>query len=138
MLEKVGIVIRIQSMDFGTFFDQIKSGQFQLYSLTWTGLVEPDILYYAFAKASVPPNGANRGLFDDALISKWTTAARQTLDHSLRKKLYADAQNRLAILRPYAVLWDQDLIVIRNKRIPKVAPYPDGNWRWLDEISWEN
>ena len=64
--------MEIRSYDWGTFYADIKAGRFQVFSLSWVGLKMPDIFRYVFHSSSVPPNGANRGRFDnvevDALI----------------------------------------------------------------------
>ncbi len=133
-LKEIGIDIKISSMDFGTFFEHIRKGSFQLYTLTWTGLTEPDILYSAFSSKSVPPAGANRGHFEDSQIDKWVEDARHELGAESRKKLYHQAQERLAELRPYAVLWDNDAIIVRAKDVPSFTPFPDGNLRFIDTM----
>ena len=52
---EAGIRLRIQSHDWGTFFGDIKAGNFQLYSLTWVGLKTPDSYRYLFHSAAIPP-----------------------------------------------------------------------------------
>ena len=73
-LEHVGIHVTIQSHDWGTFYGDIKSGRFQMYSLSWVGVKTPDIFHYIFHSRSIPPQGANRGRFvnsrADALIEQ--------------------------------------------------------------------
>ncbi|MEM7828718.1 MAG: ABC transporter substrate-binding protein, partial [Candidatus Aenigmatarchaeota archaeon] len=60
-LAEVGIDLEIRSYEWGTFYADIKSGNFQIYSLTWVGVTDPDIYYYIFHSSSIPPKGANRG-----------------------------------------------------------------------------
>ena len=49
-LAKVGIKVDIQSFDWGTFYGDIKSGRFQMYSLSWVGIKTPDIFRYNFSQ----------------------------------------------------------------------------------------
>src|SRR3546814_17412683 len=65
-----GIALEIRSLDWGTFFDDVKHGKFQLYGLTWVGLQTPEIYRLAFHSASVPPKGANRGRFNDGVTDR--------------------------------------------------------------------
>ncbi|MBF0171597.1 MAG: ABC transporter substrate-binding protein, partial [Nitrospinae bacterium] len=51
-LATVGVGMKIESYEWGTFFERIKSGNFQLFSLTWVGMVDPDIFYNIFHSAS--------------------------------------------------------------------------------------
>jgi len=134
-LGKIGIDVRIQTPDFGTFFDRILHGDFQLYTLTWTGLTEPDILYYAFASAATPPAGANRGGLRDPLVDELVTRARQTLDRKRRRELYRRVQRRLAEIRPYAVLWNNDTVIARRRTVPRFTPYPDGSLLFVADLA---
>ena len=57
-----GIALDIRTFEFATFFADVTSGAFQLYSLRWIGGDEdPDIFEYAFDSNRFPPKGANRG-----------------------------------------------------------------------------
>ena len=54
-LQRVGIELEIRSYEWGTFFSDIKNGNFHLYSLAWVGIIDPDIQYQIFHSASMPP-----------------------------------------------------------------------------------
>ena len=69
-MRAAGIELEIRSLDWGTFFDDIKHGKFQLYGLTWVGIKTPEIYRLAFHSASVPPAGANRGRLQDAELDE--------------------------------------------------------------------
>ena len=62
-MRTAGVELEIRSLDWGTFFDDVKHGKFQLYGLTWVGIRTPEIYRLAFHSQSVPPLGANRGLW---------------------------------------------------------------------------
>ncbi|WP_455203940.1 ABC transporter substrate-binding protein, partial [Kaarinaea lacus] len=62
-LRQVGIQVQVRSYDWGTFYGDIKAGNFQMYSLSWIGVKTPDIFKYVFHSEAVPPHGANRGRF---------------------------------------------------------------------------
>ena len=42
----VGIDVDIRTYDWGTFYGDIKTGNFQMYSLAWVGINLPDIFRY--------------------------------------------------------------------------------------------
>src|SRR4030095_3694302 len=44
-LKQVGIEVKVESFEWGTFFRDIKTGNFQIYSSTWVGVTDPDIYY---------------------------------------------------------------------------------------------
>ena len=58
-LRDVGIALDIRTFEFATFFADVSSGAFQLYSLRWIGGNEdPDIFEYVFHSDNFPPEGA--------------------------------------------------------------------------------
>ena len=55
-LRDVGIALDIRTFEFATFFADVTSGAFQIYSLRWIGGNEdPDIFEYAFHSDKFPP-----------------------------------------------------------------------------------
>jgi peptide/nickel transport system substrate-binding protein len=91
-LRELGIDARLRSLEFGTFFSDVRQGNFQLYSLIWTGVTDPDILYTAFHSASAPPEGANRGRYRNPRLDALLDRARTITGEADRRKLYAEAQ----------------------------------------------
>ena len=77
-MSRVGIELEIRTYEWGTFYEDIKQGNFHLYSLAWVGVTDPDIYYNLFHSVSVPPNGDNRGRYNnpaiDALLEKGRVA----------------------------------------------------------------
>ena len=65
-------------------------GNFQLFSLRWQGIVDPDHYHEVFLSTSVPPRGWNRGFYADRDVDRWIEEARRTVDREKRKALYAD------------------------------------------------
>ena len=79
-LGAVGIEVDLQSYDWGTFYGDIKSGRFQMYSLAWIGVKLPDIFRYALHSDSAPPEGANRGRYASERVDRLIEAAEQDPD----------------------------------------------------------
>jgi len=133
-LREVGIEVALRSYDWGTFYGDIKAGNFQMFSLSWVGIKTPDIFRYVFHSDAVPPNGANRGRFrdarTDALIEQ--AAAAQTLDR--QAMLYRELQARLLELLPYAPLWYEDHVFAAREGIEGYALSLDGNYDGLIEV----
>ncbi len=130
-LAEVGIEAEVRSYDWGTFYDDVKSGRFQMYGLSWVGVKTPDIFRYAFHSASVPPSGANRGRyrnprFDSVLdqISGIDTIDRQA-------PLYAELQRILLQDLPYVPLWYEDQVVAARRGLDGYRVAPDGNYDGL-------
>lgn len=118
-----GIELEIRSLDWGTFFDDVKQGKFQLYGLTWVGINTPDIYVKAFNSQNIPPKGFNRGHFADA-----------HLDALLTNEDWARATRRIHEQLPYVPLWYEGQFAAMQKGIEHYTPKPNGNWDNLATI----
>ncbi|MBK5968561.1 peptide ABC transporter substrate-binding protein [Thiorhodovibrio winogradskyi] len=134
-LEEVGIVLRIRSYDWGTFFGDIKSGRFQLYSLTWVGVRGPDIFRYVFHSDSVPPHGANRGRFRDARVDDLIDRAGVTEDVGEQVALYRELQALLLHELPYVPLWYEDQVLARRAEVSGYRLAADGDYDGLEMVT---
>ncbi|MGC2509316.1 MAG: ABC transporter substrate-binding protein, partial [Acidobacteriaceae bacterium] len=127
------IALDVRSFEFATFYSDISHGSFGMYSLRWIGGNEdPDIFHYAFASASVPPHGANRGDYSNAQVDQWLQAAASESDQAKRAVLYVQVQQTLAKEMPTLPLWYLDSIVIYNRRLSGVKSSPSGNFYFLE------
>jgi len=122
-MREAGIALEIRSLDWGTFFDDVKHGKFQLYGLTWVGIRTPEIYRLAFHSQSVPPAGANRGRLQDA-----------ELDGLIERQDWPAATARAHELLPYVPLWYEGQFAALRSGISGYAPAPDGNWDGLAQI----
>jgi peptide/nickel transport system substrate-binding protein len=118
-----GIDLEIRSLDWGTFFEEVKKGKFQLYGLTWVGIKTPDIYTKVFGSSFTPPNGFNRGRYVDA-----------TLDALLLKEDWPAVTARIHEQLPYIPLWYEGQAAVMRKGIQGYHPKPDGNWDALDAV----
>ncbi len=134
-LREVGIDARLRSLEFGTFFSDVRKGNFQLYSLIWTGVTDPDILYTAFHSASVPPEGANRGRYRNPRLDAILDRARTITDEEERRTLYARAQKILAHDLPYVPLWYGTDVAAMQRRIEHYEPWPSGDFGGLPQAT---
>lgn len=137
-LSQVGIRLEIRSYEWGTFYADIKSGNFQLYVLTWVGITDPDYYQYIFHSDSLPPRGANRGYYHNAELDRLLLAGRQTANTAERKATYSRIQRILAEELPYVSLWHELRWVAYTARIRGFFLMPGGDFTplkdvWVDE-----
>ncbi len=133
-LKEVGIGIEIRSYEWGTFYGDIKSGNFQIYTLSWVGVTDPDIYYYIFHSTNVPPNGANRGRYANPEVNAFLRSARRALDLERRKQHYSRIQEILARDLPYVSLWHYDNVVVMRKNIHGFVLDPRGDLFSLKDV----
>jgi len=122
-MREAGIDLEIKSLDWGTFFEDVKQGHFQLFGLTWVGINTPDIYAKAFGSDDVPPQGFNRGRFADA-----------QLDALLAKQDWKAVTAYVHQQLPYVPLWYEGQFAATRKDIQHYAPKADGNWDDLASV----
>ncbi len=135
-LRDVGIALDVRSFEFATFYADIAKGAFQMYTLRWIGgNEEPDIFRYAYATASWPPHGANRGYYSNPTLDALIAKAALTPDQSDRAAIYRQIQQILAIDLPSINLWYIDTVIVHNRRLQDIKLSSSGNFDFLREAT---
>ncbi len=117
---QIGVDVSVRVQDWASLYQDIKQGNFEMFSAMWTPVLEPDLLHWVFHSENIPSanhGGGNRGSFRDALIDKWTTEARHSDDLLERKRLYQAIEERLQETLPYIPLWFEDDTIVASKRV---------------------
>jgi peptide/nickel transport system substrate-binding protein len=130
-LRDVGIEVDLRTYDWGTFYGDIKAGNFQMYSLSWVGIKTPDIFRYVFYSKSIPPNGANRGRFRDESVDHIIDSAENALSLESQAELYRKLQELLLEKLPYVPLWYENHVFAARKNISGYHIGLDGNYDGL-------
>jgi peptide/nickel transport system substrate-binding protein len=112
---EAGVETKIRSNDFATFYQDVVKGNFQLFSLRWQGIVDPDHYHEVFLSTSIPPKGWNRGFYSDPDVDRWIEEARRTVDRGARKELYADVQRCVAESLPYVSLYTMKAVAVHAR-----------------------
>ncbi len=133
-LRQVGIEVEIRSFEWGTFFGDIRAGNFQIYALTWVGVTEPDIFHYVLHSQSVPPAGANRGRYLNAELDTLLDAGRRAPTLEARRTSYGQAQTLIATELPYVPLWHHTNVAVLRSRFRGYQLTPSGDFRAIRTI----
>ncbi len=133
-LAAVGIDVRLQSYDWGTFYGDIKGGRFQMYSLAWIGIQMPDIFRYAFHSGAMPPDGANRGRLKNARVDQLIEAAEASQSLEQQAGYYRELQYLLLQQLPYVPLWYEDNVYVARREIQGYRLARDGNYDGLKQV----
>lgn len=133
-LNEVGVEVIVTPYEWGTFFRDIGNGNFQMYSLSWVGVTEPDIYYDIFHSLQFPPEGRNRNRFSDPIMDQLTAAGRTTLDRKERIEIYWEAQKLAARELPYVSLWYEDNVVVRRRDVKGYTIYPNASFMGLINV----
>ncbi len=133
-LAEVGIQVNLQSLDWGTFYGDIKSGNFELYSLSWVGIRSPDIFEYVFHSKSLPPLGANRGAYINNRVDALVSSALYEDDIRNMRTNLVKVQEQLHADLPYIPLWYEDQFYAARTDIIGYELKADGNYDGLDKV----
>lgn len=137
MLRQVGIEVEIQSSEFGTFFEDVGKGNFDMYSLSRNGVQDPDFYYVIFFSKNTPPEGQNRGYYNNPRIDQLLMEGRATFDRGKRKEIYGEVQKILQEDLPYVSLYHQINVAVMDKNLTGYTMYPAGFLLSIPQMSYQ-
>ncbi|MBI5529023.1 MAG: ABC transporter substrate-binding protein [Deltaproteobacteria bacterium] len=138
-LEAVGIGVSLRAYEFGTLFHDIKTGNFDLFTLQWTEPFEPDSYRMIFHSQNVPgagpdSTGANRGRYRNPALDALLDEGRRELLEEKRKAIYSKVQKVLAQDLPYISLWHEDNIAVMGRNVEGFKIRPNAGFEGLAEV----
>jgi peptide/nickel transport system substrate-binding protein len=134
-LQSVGIELEIRGYEWGTFYSDVKKGNFHLFSLAWVGVMDPDIYHQLFHSQSVPPDGDNRGRYANSELDALLERGRRATDMNERRLIYGAVQKIVARDLPYIPLWWVKNVVVQQPGLHGFVPYPDGDLFTLKNVA---
>ncbi len=126
-LKQVGIDVKIQSYEWGTFFDDIQQGRFDMFSLSIVGIYEPAVYEQFFHSRSIG-NGKNRVGYHNPEVDRLIDLGNRTLDIEKRKQIYWRIQEIVQEDLPYISLWHETNVAVMDKHLFGFEMYPAGEW----------
>ena len=135
MLHQVGIELTIRTLDFATYYADIQAGKFDLTSLQWVGINDPNFYYMVFDSKKTPPHGQNRSYYSNSTMDSLVEAGMTNVDADARRRIYAQVQQLAADELPYVSLWWVDNVAVMNRRLIGFDAYPNGSFRSLATLT---
>jgi peptide/nickel transport system substrate-binding protein len=126
-ISKTNIHVTLQSYEWGTFYNDIKTGNFQLAMMRWVGATDPDIYRIALHSSELPP-GRNRGSYVNKDLDLLLERGLVTSDITERKRIYDQVQNIVNEDMPYIPLWYNHQVAISNARVVDYEPRSNGDF----------
>ncbi|MDX1502029.1 MAG: ABC transporter substrate-binding protein [Thermoanaerobaculia bacterium] len=136
MLAEVGIEVEIRSYEFATFYDDVKRGNFQMFSLVWTGIVDPNIYALTLHSERVPPAGSNRGRYRNPAFDRLIEEGARRIDPAERRSFYLEAQEIFARDLPYLSLYIKATVGVMSAGLEGYANYTSGELYSVREMRW--
>ena len=135
-LAKIGVLVEVRSLEWATFFSDVKKGQFQMFSLRWVGASEPGFLYELFHSSKIPPNGLNRVQYSNKEIDNLLNKAQTEALPENRRALYQEIHKRLLVEMPYIPLWHRNNTAILKRGLQGYRAHPSGGFEFLYQLRW--
>jgi peptide/nickel transport system substrate-binding protein len=134
-LEQVGISVDVRPLEFQTFMTDIRAGNFQLYTLQSSEIIEPDMAYAYFHSSRIPTAGhrdlANRVRYTNHVLDKLLEAGRATVGRDKRVGIYSKVQKIMADDLPMVPLWHADNILVRRADVAGYDVFPNARFAGL-------
>jgi len=134
-LKQVAVDVRVEPYEWGTFYRDVKSGNFQLYTLSWVGVTEPNVFFDVCHSSKFLPHGLNRGRYKNPRVDELVEQARVNMDQQARKTLYAEVQRILLEDLPFIPLWYEKNFVVYRKTLDGVSLRPDASYLTFVNVS---
>jgi peptide/nickel transport system substrate-binding protein len=135
MLRRVGIRVEIRSNEWATFYSDLANGNFDLASMRWIGIDDPNHYYLTFDSLMLPPRGLNRGAYRNPEMDALVEAGMSTVDGARRRAIYGQVQHLAADDLPYVSLWWLQNVTVLNREVAGFEPYPNGSLRSLGSVT---
>lgn len=136
MLKRVGIALDVRTLEWATYYGDIQRGDFELTSLQWVGIEDPNYYYMVFDSAMAPPHGnTNRGYYSNPEMDELVEAGQRTIEPAARKQIYARVQKLAADDLPYVSLWWINTVAVLDRKLNGFDPYPNGSLRSIAQIT---
>jgi peptide/nickel transport system substrate-binding protein len=133
-LAQVGIAVDVRSSEFQTLSADVLRGNFQLYTLQFVGVTDPDILRLVYHSQQMPPTGLNRVRYRNTDVDHLIEGASAAADDEERRKLYGEAQQRIAEDVPYVPLWYKTNVAIFQPDVHGVTLSPIADFTFLKDV----
>jgi peptide/nickel transport system substrate-binding protein len=134
-LARVGIAVDVKSGELQTLFADVARGNFQMYTLQWVGVTDPDMLRRVYHSKQMPPVGLNRVFYRNSEVDQLIEQAAATPDDEQRKPLYTRAQQLIADDVPYISLWYKTNVAVFQPDIEGVRLSPIADFTFLKDVS---
>jgi peptide/nickel transport system substrate-binding protein len=134
-LATIGVDLSLQSLEWGTFYGDVKRGDFDCFGLTWVGVTDPDGFRLRFSTAAFPPEGFNRGRYGNEEVDRLLEEGAQLADQQARVRIYADVQTLLAQDVPCISLWHPDAVCVAQGNVRGIRLPTDGNFSFLTAVT---
>lgn len=136
-LKSMGLNVEQQSYEWGTYYEDVRTGKFDMAVMKWVGINNPDIYRVSLHSKMTPP-GRNRGYYNNPKLDHLVDTAIKEPTLEKRKTLYHQAQKLVFKDLPTIPLWYEKQIAITHKRVKNYSLPLNGDFSALMKVYKEN
>jgi peptide/nickel transport system substrate-binding protein len=131
-LQAVGLSVRIETFEFGTYLEKVKNGDHDLAMLGWIAdYADPDnFLYFNLDKDNAKPPAGNIAFYKSDPLHEILVAAQKEADHEKRVALYRRAQEIIHADAPWVPVAHAQNVVVTRANVQGLVLHPT-SWRHL-------
>jgi peptide/nickel transport system substrate-binding protein len=107
-----------------------------MFSLNWTGVVDPNIYKLILHSGSIPPDGANRGRYRNPEFDRLVDLGARFLEPEKRRPHYLEAQRILARDLPYISLFNRLNYAVLPRELEGYQNHTSGELYSLKRTRW--
>ncbi|HJR58082.1 MAG TPA: ABC transporter substrate-binding protein [Vicinamibacterales bacterium] len=133
-LAQVGIRLEVRSTELPTLLGDAARGNFQLYTLQFVGVTDPDMLRRVYHSKQQPPAGLNRVFYRNAEVDALIEQAALPATDDARRALYGRAQQIIAEDAPYIPLWYRTNVAVCQPDIVGVTLSAIADFAFLKDV----
>ncbi len=128
-LGKIGITVKIRTLDFAQWLDEEGKGNFDAFMLGWLGNLDPDEFYYAQHHTG---GSFNFQKYSNPTVDRLLDQARTETDQNARKTLYDQAAKQIVDDASYIYLYNPDAVQGWSKKVSGYTIRTDRAIRFRD------
>jgi peptide/nickel transport system substrate-binding protein len=134
-LRQVGIDVRIQTVEEGTFLADIRAGNFQIFQSRWVGVSNPSIYFRVFHSSQIGGGGLNRGAYQSPEMDRLLDLGMVEPNDQKRNRYFSEIQKLAAEDLPYLSLWHWNNTFIGSEDMKNLVMYANGSYLTLTELT---
>ncbi|MHC0036257.1 ABC transporter substrate-binding protein [Pseudoneobacillus sp. C159] len=136
-LAEIGVTANIQSVDWATYLQRAKNGEFDMFMLGWTGDNgdADNFIYTLLDKDSIGSN--NSAMYSSDELHEVLIQAQTETDENIRIELYKKAQEIVHEDAPWVPLVHSIPLLAAHKDVLNYKPHPTGS-EWLLNVEFAN
>ncbi|MDI3473335.1 MAG: peptide/nickel transport system substrate-binding protein [Thermotogaceae bacterium] len=125
MLKKIGVDLKVQSLEWGSFVAITSKGDADMYTIGWTWYPDPEYFIFYMFHSSRKGTYGNGGGYNNPKVDELIAKGESTADKQERIKYYQEAEKLIMKDMVYMPLYHKMVVMGVNKKVKGFTVSPD-------------